>query len=253
VANLNAAPMVVARRRTVKFGDGTSGQRESINLDMTKQGLSDIQFLMKAITIEDTRKQEKAGNPATRLAVDSREGKPLKYAQRRTEVTFGSFLDRLLIRNIERELIMSIRRTTQRRTGKLQNINNWEWIYYEKKGDPGKKMNPRRLNTLPSGAKLVLRPTRSIPYASWANWAVARKGQDVTPSRGKNKGVTRTTNQGFMAGSIKKLKRSRLSKNYTIWISFSKQYQVAGETYPHGSPSIVVSAKRKRRGYKRFT
>jgi len=250
VASLANAPLVIPRRRVIRVGGQAVAERETIAIEIEKQILSDVRHLLKEITIEEVIQQDRLGNESTRLAVDNKETKPLKYAQRKTEVDFGNFIDMLVIRTIERELRSAIRRTTQKRTGKLQDLNNWEWVIFKKKGSRGKVITPNGKTLLEQGTKLVLRPTSRIAYVSWANYWVAQGGQSFTPTRGKNKGITRTINQGFMAQSIGKLKRNRLFKKYTIWISFSKKYQVTGDTYPFGSPAIILYAKRKARTYR---
>ncbi|RLC00596.1 MAG: hypothetical protein DRH90_18140 [Deltaproteobacteria bacterium] len=251
MVNLNTAPLVIPKRRVVKVGGVAVGSKDTLNVEMEKQSLSDIQYLLKEITYEDTEQQIRLDNPPTRVAVDNRENKPVSQAEWKTEVQFGQIIDHIMIRTVQRELINAIRRTTQERTGALQDIHNWEWVYYSKKGKRGVKVNPFKIEALPSGARLVLRPTSKIPYASWANMWVAKQGTDFTPSRGKNKGVTRTRNEGFMAQAIAKFKRSQFAKSYTMWVSFSKKYQTAGDTYPHGSPAITIMARRTRRSYRR--
>lgn len=250
MVNLNNAPQVIPKRRVIRVGGEEVGSRETVVQEIGKQSVEDLRFIIREIVHDEVRTQDRIDNEATRLAVDSREHKPLQYVERRAEVDFGNYIDMLVIRTIKRELINAIRNTTGKRTGKLQNINNWEWVYFQDKGSKGRRIKPSGKIFLNMRSKLVLRPTARIPYASWANWKVAQRGQSFTPTRGKNKGVTRTTNQGFMAQSIAKMKRNRLFKAYTIWISFSKKYKAAGDTYPHGSPTIVLYAKRKARSYR---
>jgi hypothetical protein len=248
--SLAKAPLVIPKTRSIKVDGTTVAERQTIGYELETQVYSDVLYLLREITLEETEAQIRLDNQPTRFAVDNRDTKPLSAAQYRTDVIFGNALNKAVISAIERGLREAIRKTTNVDTGRLENIHaNWNWIYFVGKGTPGTRINARSLKAFPFGAKLVLRP--KLDYVGWANMAVARRGQSFTPSRGKNKGITRTNNQGFMALAISKLKRSPLFKDYTIYISFSKKYRVAGDKYPHGTPSIVLSAKRKRKAYKR--
>lgn len=285
-ASLARAPLVIKQRKTtrisldpLKKGGVRQGQRDTLVLDMANQGLEDIQFILKAITAEEIIKEEKKGNPLTRLVVDNREGKTLGMAERKTEAFFGNFLDKKMIDLVQRSLMQAIRSAGLAGATKqissvadIDSISDWQWYFIEKPRADGVPINVNKLGNLPQNSALVLMP-KSVNaglknmVAAWidAGWKdrdlyysekprKINQSAPITHRRGRSRG------KGFMAKAVGNIKRSRLMKNYTMSVVFSNaSNSLVGERYGRGTPVIVIRARRLKgrtgasRNYKRFT
>jgi len=243
--NLPKAPLVIKKRKTTTIRlDGQSfGRRDNIELDMTKQGVADIEFLLRQITYQESVAQARINNPATRLVVDGRENKPLHAVTRNTEVTYGTELDVAMMKVIERNVRSSIQsNAVSSEEQSLGSSSNWEWRYVAQpgKGDIGVKITGYKLKSVAIGSYLIYRPKNNM--MGIANMYAAR--QDVgKPLYGSG----RSGGMGFMAKAISKIKRTRLLKNYTIRIVFTQRFALSNEIYTHGTPVVIVKAKRNRR------
>jgi hypothetical protein len=256
VGELARAPLVIPQRKvtTVRLLGKSIGQKETLTFEMGKQSLSDIQYLLKKIAVDDTRKEIRKKNEPTRLVVDNRETIFIFDAKRRIEVTFGNFLDKLLIKTIERELMSAIRSyAVSPEDAALGNMALWGWYYAPKSGIVATRADFKTLKALPVGSYLVLKP--KSPMVGLANMFAARKAAgwpkgDWLGKKGRSGGA------GFMRKGIDKIRRSRLMKNYTIRVAFTGKYPTPGEkAHPGGvtrTPVIVLRAARKRRGYRRI-
>ena len=279
-------PLVIKARKTTTVSldpakPRTRGaSRDNLTLDMSKQGLADVRWILREITYEEMRQQARIDNPATRVVVDNKEFKPIETAQRKTEVTFGNILDKLLIKTIERSVVAAVRGSGLAsrpeglvpKSGKatslglsrgyhaINAIGGWEWSFVEKRGVPGAVINITKLANLPIGSSLIFAP-RS-PYAGLLNMVAARidAGWEehrlyyVDDDRGVNQkapSTHRSRGKGFMSKAINKIKRSRLMKNYTIRVMFTERYARRNERYGRGTPVIVIQARRNQR-YKRI-
>ena len=264
---LSGAPLVVKKRKTINVRMGGDfagdlderliGKKDSITVDLQKQGISDIEYLLKHITIVETRAQIILKNFPTRLAVDNKENKPLHAVERKTEVTYGNDLEQAMIKFIERSLSAAIRTLAVNAEGRaLASMSNWQWMYVENPsvstaGVPIPDI--KKLKSMRIGAYLVLKPRSNM--AGVANMFAARK--DAGWPAEKWRGPGRSGGRGFMAQSIDKMKRGNLVKNYIIHAAFTNRYRVQGEVYRASSeqgaitPVLVVRAKRNRR-YKRI-
>ncbi len=243
--NLNSAKLVIKSQKTtnIRFLGESFSKRDNIVLDMGKQGLSDIQHLMKEIVIHDTDIEIKKGNDPTRLVVDNKETTNLKYARRYVEVTFGNKLDLLLIKSIQRELMSAIRQyAVKPADAALGSMVHWTWAFARKPGQVAQPVNINDVKSLPIGSYLILKPTSNM--VGLADMFAARKDAGWSPGKWWNKG--RSGGRGFMSKGINKLKRTRLMKNYTIHVVFTDRFKVPSEKYSHGTPVVVLRAKRSR-------
>lgn len=238
-------PVVGDKRRTVRIG-GEARTAQTINLqaDIKKQSAEDIRTFMKLITIDETEQQGKLGNEPTAISVDNVPSKPLAKAQYRTDVVFGSLLQRAMVAAVEIELAKSIKRLGYVDTGQLQKVRqSWEWLFVPGKGEAAERINPMSIKFMPIGAMLILRPkveyagyatviNRTAGGATYQGEYAARKGR--APRRGT--GVT-----GFMGDAAQRLRRSRHFKRaFSIYASYSKRNRTHGDDYRHGTPVIVV-------------
>jgi len=241
---------VIAKRQVtnIRFMGEAFGKRDLLSVDMNKQSLSDIQYMLKALTIHDTQIEIKNGNEPTRLAVDGRETTFLAHAKRKTEVTFGNTLDMLLIKAIQRELMSAIKTNAVKPAdAALGNMSNWEWAYAEKSGEAASPVQIHTVKSLKIGSYLILRPNSNM--VGLADMFAARKDAGWAPGRWLTKG--RSGGKGFMAKGVDKLKRTRLMKNYTIHVVFTQRFKISDEKYSHGTPVVVLRARRNK-GYRKI-
>ena len=252
MVDITDLPIVVDKTRTQNLG-GESGARQTMELGIKKQSEADLQKLVQLITIEETDKQERAGNPISHISVDNQPNKPLHDVKYKTVVIYGSLLQKALIHAVETVLSRTIRQMRYD-TGALADIkHNWEWIYLPGKGKSASSVNPLSLDFIPQDARLILRP--KLDYA----WLALRLMKQHTGFQGGYAAATaRSPRQGqgaegFMALTTQKLRRSRHFKNaFSVYAAFSKKNIPSGEgkMFPHGAPIIVVRpriARAKRR------
>ena len=218
--------------------------KDSLAIDVKGMTEKDIKYLIQMIAHSEVTDQVMLGNDASGMFVDKRATKQLRDVTSNVVVTFGSLAQSIALRQIERTLINTIRSMTRRRTGNLANISNWEW-YYAKlvwgKATPGRAVDPYSLGHLQLNERLYLVPKSNIDYAAYANLKVARRGQDFTPTRGKNKGVTRIKNIGFMGYAVEKMRKKKAIKtSFRVWVEHSVKFNRAGGGYKYGTPTIVV-------------
>lgn len=270
--DLTEAQFVIERKKVIDIkllGEKVS-TREDFLVDVGKQSLSDIRFLLRAITVQETVNQRRLNNQATRLIVDNREGKPLAAAQRKTETQFGDQLDHLMLKAIEKS-IKGLMKNAVRRVLKntpslrpdekagiaaLASGGNWEWRYAAKATEQARSVDPYRLGGLSPGALLIYMPQSR--YASLANMLAARidagwKGGNLW-KRGRSGG------RGFMERGVSRIRRNRLLKNYDIKIAFTRKFALPGEIYhpgtgdrkePKSTVCVVVQAIRRGKGYRK--
>lgn len=249
--SLNHAPLVIPKRKVtnVRLLGKPIGQRETITGEMSRQSIADLEYLIKAITIQDTEIEIRKDNEPTRLIVDNREGKALSTVKRKSEVIFGNFLDTQLIKFIQRSLMSSIKSNAVSPEGKeLGTMAYWTWAYSPKAGQIATPVRIDQIKSLPYGSMLILRP-RS-PDVGLQNMFAARKDAGWPAWQWRTR-KGRSGGKGFMFKGINRLKRSRLMKNYTIHITFTDRFKVAGEKYSHGTPVVVMRAQRNKR-YRRI-
>jgi hypothetical protein len=258
-------PRPTIKRRKVNVLGQQIGQREILSYDLKLQTRKDLKSLGIQIVNIDTTQQLKIGNDPSRVVVDNREGVPVHAFRRKIEVTFGDFLDKELIKAIERNLRAAILKSSTAinilsRSGlgdtgflsvdAIAGRGAWEWLYVPPDGAK-RVVNPMTdIPALPRGATLVYRP--KVKFVGLANMIAARmdagvRGQDLFKAIGKTGGV------GFMAEGINAVKRVMPFRNYVIFATFTKRFNTSGDTYRRGGmPCIVVRAARKRKPYRKF-
>lgn len=264
---------VVPKKRVVDLGlyaqKGTS-QTFSLAGDIELQTKEDVRSMIQQVTISAINDQIAIGNEPTQVLVDGSEAKNLSDVKRRTDTYFGDTVDQLLVVNLERTLRKMILKNTTPRTGNLSDMRNWQWVYLPVNRfgakQPGIEIdNPRKMKRWQYGDRLLFRPGPNIVnprdgkgYTGVVNSRVAQRGQDTTPKRGKNKGVTRTANHGFMRQTVTAMKRRAQFKGLTIYATFTT-FNNANEVQwtPPGKgpfvPCIVILNRSKRtsgRGYR---
>lgn len=227
--------------------------RQSIKEDVSKLAREDIRLLMLAIVGEETDKQEKSGNKAQMVYTDGYVNKPVTEAQKKVVVIFGDTLAKQAMALVESTLAISIGRLTQKRSGTLANVKgNWSWVFLRNNAPIAFPYDDQGNLTFQAGDKLVLKPN-GVPYASVVNMQIvgsgkglSRKGK-VTKNNPTGRSAKRYTNMGFMGATTATLKRNPIFANYRVFVSQTKNYQVAGElNKKQGSLCIVIAPKMRR-------
>ena len=222
-------PLVVQKTRTRKLG-GSSAVTATNDIlvgDIAKQSSADLQWLLQQITIEESEQQEKIGNNPSALYVDNRDTKPLKEAFYRTEVLFGSELQRRAIAAIEIELRKFINRETTPETGQLEAVPiTWMWFYVDKPKGTAVRRDPSTIKQMTLGQALIIAP--GVPYASMVNRFAAKQ-----------------SGMGFMGRAAKRLRSMRDFKSWNVRAFYSRRSPLVHpqERWSHGTPCIAISPK----------
>ena len=244
---LDLFDLAVPQTKVVDVGlYAQKGVRETFRLadDVILVSKEDARDMIQLVTVEAINEQLKLDNEPTRFLVDGSDAKNLRDVRQKTETFFGDVVDQLLITNFERTLRKMILKNTTPQTGKLSDMRNWDWYYLpfsadRKRGNATKLNDPRELKEWQYGDRLLIRPSQRIfnsrgkgyNYASMVNSRVAQRGQNYTPKRGKNKGVTSTNNHGYARQTIKALKRRTQFSGLTMYASFTQAFADPNEVY----------------------
>lgn len=273
--NLNKAPSVIPKRRVIKLAGQAVGESETFEKEIEAQSLSDVRYLLRAITLEEVDRAIKVGNEPTRFIVDAREGaRTVDQALYKTETFFGEALDMVMVRALEREIMHILRREIEKilrlssgpraeRRIKLSVADrkglqalmaryNWVWLYSAAPGERMRKVSPYRIGAFPAGALLLFKPTSN--YASFANFLSARMQAGLSGKDFWRRG--KTGGRGAILRGVDKVRRNRLLRNFTITVEQTQNYALPGERYrPRGEEttfSVAIRARRRRRaGYRR--
>lgn len=244
--NLNGIQLPTERKRKELRGldsMGNSRATETIDVDISSMTEDDINWLLQSITEIETEAQVMLGNDPSGLFVDKRAGKPLRDVTSNVVMTFGSLVQRAAIVAAEKQLVAAIKFLTRARTGRASTMANWTWYYADITGGkltPGRPVNPQSLGHLQLNERLYLVPNSEVGrYLGFANMRVSKRGMDFTPTRGVNKGVTRTVRKGFMGYAADKMRRNRAIKSvFRVWVVHTNLF---GENtdYSYGVPCFV--------------
>jgi len=213
-------PIVIPKTRTVKLGEGATLTQQRLNVEIEKQGLSDIRFFMAGIVEDETRVQVEMGNPPSLLTVDNKTNKPIEDIQVRATVLFGVTLAIEAMQMIEREVQRAISGMLLIDTGATLNASNWHWLFVAR--GKGAVQISGQVPSFNQGDLLVYYPF-SVPHAGWANWMAKKE-------KGK----------GFIAQATAAVRKSPVFKQFAVYGIFSSAHSVPGNDYPHGTPMIVV-------------
>ena len=184
-----------------------------------------VSYVLRATSAEVIQAQDRQGNPITALTVDNSPNKPLALATRRVQALFGNLKAKNVMLAAERWLRHYVGQRTVRRSGNLQDL--WQWKLY-RKGQKGITVTPQSFDTLPflPGDRLALVPM--VDYAGQVN------------ARVKNR-----LKRGFMAEAATAVRRDKASSSFYVYAGFTRAFAVPGETWPHGTPYLNISPRRK--------
>lgn len=222
-------PLVVPKTRTIRLGDGHTLTQERFALELNEQSLADIRAYMHDLIVDDTQQQINLGNPPNISTVDGRTDKRIEDIQRQAVVIFGAALPKEAMQLVVRELQRAIISLDLKDTGALSNMQNWQWVFIRKGQGPLNISSGSPPEQFVQGDQLVLSPD-NVPYASWANF----RAKQINGSK------------GFMALATAAVRKLPVFKQFACYTLFTSKYSVAGETYPHGTPIIVIRPRIRR-------
>lgn len=221
---------------------GNSRAKDTLSVDISGLLEDDINWVIQSIVHTEVTDQVKMGNDPSGMFVDKRANKPLRDVKNNVVVNFGNLVQRNAITAAQKALLQAIKLTTTARSGNLQSLSNWDWYYADISGGKrtrGRKVDPLSLGHLQLNERLYLVPNQRLSYIGFANMKVARRGQDFTPTRGKNRGIKRIRRIGFMGYAAERMRKTRVIKTaFRVWVEFTQEFG-NGTDYPHGTPCFV--------------
>lgn len=242
-------PIVVPRSvtRDVSVRGGTT--RETLAVDMTTQGLADIQHFAQSIFLADVEQQSALANPPDQIIVDGNPTKPIDRFEHRAVAIFGSTITPLLMRALERELVAAIAKATTARTGKLANLANWQWFLNRQPiAGAGAVRQFGQVDTL------TFAPTRVTKsggaYATVANQRAATRGKLVVSKKSrKTKEVTHTAT-GFVGFTARKLRAMTAFRQFAISVQWDRAGAFGPNLGNQGMAFFMIRLRRAKRAFK---
>jgi len=245
-------PLVVAKTKTtnVNLLGVPIGKKDTLTIDVTKQGISDIRHIVMALVNDETENQVRLDNKPTAVVVDGNEHKSLKVVRKNVQVFFGNLIDQVMIKAIEKEVKLAIQAQAPSWYKKAE-LYDWGWFFAKDKKKAAVPVTKGEMSKLSMnrGSLLVYMPT-SV-HVALANMFAARIDAGWRGYQLWQKG--RSGGKGFMAKGINRLKRTRVTKQYVIMIQHTQRFQLPGQdkVYRHGTPCVVVYAARKIGSYRK--
>jgi|SRR5215831_8751950 len=222
-------PLKIPKIRRIKLGEGNGIlEQERITVDMQVQGVADVGSFVRNIIVTDTEQQMSIGNPPQITVVDGNTDKSIEDVEKKAVVIFGVVLATEAMALVERTLGSIIQGMGLVHTGRLASLSNWQWLFKQR----GKTAVPAPV-PLPSfspGDLLIYYPF-NVPHASWANWRAKAMAQ-----------------RGFMAQTTAAVRKFSVFRQFSVAAMFTSAYSVPGDTYPHGTPIIVIRSRIRRGG-----
>lgn len=247
---------VVPRRRISKAGD--IRETSSIEADVKKQSVADIQSIIRNTTADAVNEQIALGNTPSQIIVDNRNNKNPAQAEKKTETFFGAKVSRDAMVAVQAYLLEAIQRSTsgiRRRpnqkpykSGAIGDIDYWRWVYAPRDGSEREISGPQNFDTFVNGDALILYP--KLAYATIVNNIVANSGSVAINNRGGR------LQMGFLRYAAQKAKRDPRFRNLTIYAGIDPKYRGTFTNYPgrtknemsnKGTGFIVIRASRAKR------
>jgi hypothetical protein len=245
--------------RTIDIG-GSAFTREVITESVQGWTREQVHAALRQTAIEIVRWQSKQGNVASTVTVDNNSFKSVDQAEKKIVVTFGAHLARAVVAAIENALIATIEASTEKHTGALASLANWEWkLIQGGKNGTAKVVDPSSISSMAIDDRLILRPRLRYATAANANVAGGRRGislatKSKSTSKRYRREAKRFTRMGFFGAAAELIRRdSSIRQSFTVYASFTRRFAIPGEvsTAGRGGPvqtgQIVLRPKRRGR------
>jgi len=254
---------VTQKSRTIDIG-GSSFQRDVLTKSVQGWTREQVHAALRQTAIDITGDQAKLGNVASSIMVDNSTFKSVDKAERKVVVLFGARLAKAVVLAVQRALITTIEASTDRKTGALANLNNWEWILVPEKGQT-RHVDPFSIDSMSINDRLILRPSGVMKSTKkgMANYATA-VNQNVAGGRrsfnlkvrkkGSGKKMRANTGKGFFGATAELLRRdSSIRQSFSVYAAFTQRFTAANEVATAGrggkhlTGQIVLRPKKRGR------
>jgi len=237
-----AESYVPVLKRRIVTADGTGHASKILTDDISNWARDQLIILLRKDAVNTVADQIRLDNPPAFASVDRTRGKPITQAVRRVEITFGSALKVAALNILVAELRRAIEASTTRRTGKLSDMSNWQWVYlrngqraaFPQSRDGGIPMGPRDA--------VILRP--KLDYATIANMRIVHGGKGLTLKRTRQRSERATRHNqglGFLAYAARRARRHSAFRGFNVLVKFT-QHKVPGEiSTRQGTGTIVIT------------
>lgn len=244
----------ITQSKSVRFNiGGEVFQRERFLINAIGWAEEEIVYVLRETALEVVDQQAKIDNLPSDIVVDGSSFKHIEQAKRRVVVSFGNRLAHAVITAIKQALKATINHTTNKITGKLENIDAWEWTYVPGKGrGSARVIDPYSIPTLAYSDRLIIRPKE--PYASSVNMRVRSGSRSIsfkTSKKASESKKRKVSNKGFIGAAAQLLKRNyRITSSFSIYAGFTRKFAIPGELWTAGKKAgpltgqIILRPKR---------
>lgn len=222
----------IPTRKEYKARDGTVADK--LRYDVLGFGENEVRKFMIELAGDETAQQIAIDNPPAFVNTDNIRGRSIAFARRRITVSFGVRLQMAALAVVTRALKGAIEKSTNKHTGKLADMANWQWRYVRDGraqplpvgGASGIPMGPRDF--------LVLVPrgvinARGQAYATAANMRVAGGGRLSFRRTANGRVAKKNQAIGFLALASRVAQTSPLFQGFTVNAGFSIKHALPNE------------------------
>jgi hypothetical protein len=232
---------MLAKTRTVQFGS-TTFQRDSVTSVLNGWSREHLHAELRRLADVNIQRQLDMGYTPTQITVDNSSYKSVLAAEKRIVILYGVQAAKAVMLAVEEALMTAIGLSTDKKTGKLGDINNWQWTYV-----PGSA----------TGDVLFLRPKENIFYATAANQNVAGGRRSFVFKKTEKRGRKRVaTNRYGFFGAAARLLRSNPTVKSSFHVraeltTYTLDNEVATRGPGRGGPLITgqIMIRPKKYGY----
>ena len=244
--------MINTKTRTIDIG-GSTFERDVISKSVQGWTREQVHAALRQTAIGITGQQAKLGNVASTVTVDNSSFKSVDQAEKKIVVLFGTMLAKAVVAAVQRALIATIEASTDRRTGALANLANWEWILVPGDGQ-SRRVDPFNIASMAINDRLILRPLLKYATAVNQNVAGGRRGFNFkVAKKAKARKVRANTGKGFFGATAELLRRdSSIRQSFSVYAGFTRRFLAPGEVATAGKGGALqtgqIVLRPKRRG-----
>jgi hypothetical protein len=230
--------MINTKTRTIDIG-GSTFERDVISKSVQGWTREQVHAALRQTAIGIVGQQAKLGNVASTVTVDNSSFKSVDQAEKKIVVLFGTRLAKAVVTAVQRALIATIEASTDRQSGILADLSNWEWILVPDEGQ-ARRVDPFSIDSMGLKDRLILRPFNVIKttskgpvnYATAVNQNVAggRRGFNFkVGKKASGKKMRANTGKGFFGATAELLRRDpSIRQSFSVYAGFTHRF-----TAPH--------------------
>jgi len=255
--------IVLPKSKTIDIG-GSTYQRDIVTQHVQGWTREQVHAALRQTGVDITDQQVKLGNTPSAITVDNSSFKSVDQAEKKIVVLFGTRLANAVVTAVQRALIATIEASTDRQSGILADLSNWEWILVPDEGQ-ARRVDPFSIDSMGLKDRLILRPFNVIKttskgpvnYATAVNQNVAggRRGFNFkVAKKAKARKVRANTGKGFFGATAELLRRdSSIRQSFSVYAGFTHRFTApnekarAGKGGPLQTGQIVLRPKKRGR------